>query len=54
MGSLQLQFTIDDLERGERIAADLLNGRLVACAQTIGPVTSRYWGNGSVGRASSS
>jgi periplasmic divalent cation tolerance protein len=51
MGSLQLQFTIDDLERGERIAAELLSGRLVACAQTIGPVTSRYWWNGSIERA---
>jgi periplasmic divalent cation tolerance protein len=51
MGSLQLQFTIDDLERGEGIAAELLHERLVACAQTIGPVTSRYWWNGSVERA---
>jgi len=51
MGSLQLQFTIDDLDRGERIAADLLHERLVACVQTIGPVTSRYWWNGSVERA---
>jgi periplasmic divalent cation tolerance protein len=48
MGSLQVQFTIDDLARGERIALDLLHDRLVACAQTIGPVTSRYWWNGAV------
>jgi periplasmic divalent cation tolerance protein len=51
MGSLQLQFTIDDLERGERIAADLLHEPLVACAQTIGAVTSRYWWNGTIERA---
>jgi periplasmic divalent cation tolerance protein len=48
MGSLQVQFTIDDLARGEAIAADLLHDRLVACAQAIGPITSRYWWNGAV------
>ncbi len=51
MGSLQVQFTIDDLARGESIAADLLYDRLVACAQTIGPITSRYWWRGSVEQA---
>ena len=48
MAILQVQFTIDDLAVGERIAVDLLDERLVACAQTLGPVTSRYWWKGSV------
>ena len=51
MRSLQVQFTIDDLAAGERIVTDLLRGRLVACAQTVGPVTSRYWWNGSIEQA---
>jgi periplasmic divalent cation tolerance protein len=51
MGSLQVQFTIDDRALGERITTDLLRDRLVACAQTLGPVTSRYWWNGSVEQA---
>ncbi len=51
MRSLQVQFTIDDLTAGERIASELLREHLVACAQTIGPVTSRYWWNGSIEQA---
>ena len=30
---------------------DLLNRRLIACAQTIGPVTSRYWWQGAIEQA---
>ena len=48
MRSVQVQFTIDDVARGEAIALELLNTRLVACAQTIGPVTSRYWWDGAI------
>jgi periplasmic divalent cation tolerance protein len=48
MRAVQVQFTIDDLARGEEIALELLNTRLVACVQTEGPVTSRYWWDGSI------
>jgi periplasmic divalent cation tolerance protein len=48
MRSLQVQFAIDDLAHGERIVSDLLHDRLVACAQTVGPVTSRYWWQGTL------
>ena len=51
MTAHQVQFTIDDLAKGEAIASDLLRERLVACAQTIGPITSRYWWNGSINQA---
>ncbi len=51
MRSLQVQFTIDDLARGETIVSGLLRDRLVACAQTIGPVTSRYWWKGNIDRS---
>jgi periplasmic divalent cation tolerance protein len=48
MRSIQVQFAIDDIARGEAIVLDLLSARLVACAQTVGPVTSRYWWEGSI------
>jgi periplasmic divalent cation tolerance protein len=51
MRSVQVQFTIDDRAAGEAIATELLQGRLVACAQTIGPITSRYWWHGSINDA---
>jgi periplasmic divalent cation tolerance protein len=38
-----VQFAIDDEARGVAIASELLQRRLVACVQTIGPMTSRYW-----------
>jgi periplasmic divalent cation tolerance protein len=46
--SIQVQFAIDDIAQGEAIVLDLLSARLVACAQTVGPVTSRYWWEGSI------
>jgi periplasmic divalent cation tolerance protein len=51
MSSVQLQFTIDDIAAGEAIATELLQRRLVACAQTVGPITSRYWWQGSINHA---
>ncbi len=45
---VQIQFSIDDAGRGDAIATDLLRHRLVACAQRVGPMTSRYWWNGSI------
>jgi len=49
--TLQVQFAIDDATAGEAIVDDLLHRRLVACAQTIGPVTSRYWWHGTIEQA---
>ncbi|HEV7524874.1 MAG TPA: divalent-cation tolerance protein CutA [Acidimicrobiia bacterium] len=51
MTTVQVQFTIDDLTRGEVIVTDLLHRHFVACAQTVGPVTSRYWWRGSLVQA---
>jgi periplasmic divalent cation tolerance protein len=48
---VHIQFTIDDPERADAIAAALLEDHLVACAQRSGPVVSRYWWEGSVERA---
>jgi periplasmic divalent cation tolerance protein len=47
----QVQFTIDDEAARDAIVEDLLRQRLVACAQTLGPLTSRYWWDGDIGEA---
>jgi periplasmic divalent cation tolerance protein len=49
--TLQVQFAIDDATLGEAIVDELLNRRVIACAQTIGPVTSRYWWHGTIEQA---
>jgi periplasmic divalent cation tolerance protein len=46
-----VQFAIDDIARGDAIVVDLLTDHLIACAQTIGPMTSRYWWQGSINHA---
>jgi periplasmic divalent cation tolerance protein len=48
MSGVQVQFAIDDVAKGEAIVTGLLEQRLIACAQTVGPVTSRYWWQGSI------
>ena len=48
---VQVQFTIDDVGRGAQIAEDLLQRRLVACVQEVGPITSRYWWEGRLEQA---
>ena len=51
MGHVQIQFTIDDREAADRIVGALLEERLVACGQTLGPLVSRYWWEGSLHQA---
>ncbi|MDQ1435654.1 MAG: periplasmic divalent cation tolerance protein [Actinomycetota bacterium] len=48
MNIVQVQFSIGDRARGDQIASELLHERLVACVQTLDPVTSRYWWQGSL------
>jgi periplasmic divalent cation tolerance protein len=48
---VQVQFTIDDEAARDAIIHELLRRRLVACAQTVGPVTSRYWWQGEINEA---
>ena len=45
---IQVQTTIDDRERAESIAGVLLQKRLAACVQIIGPVKSLYRWKGAV------
>jgi periplasmic divalent cation tolerance protein len=38
----QVTTTLPDRALADRVAADLVGGRLAACAQVIGPLTSTY------------
>lgn len=47
MSICQIQFAIDDQRNAEDIVNALLDSRLVACCQRLGPIVSRYWWKGS-------
>ena len=49
--AVQVQFTIDDAARGAAIAALLLEERLAACVQRVGPIRSRYRWDGALEEA---
>jgi periplasmic divalent cation tolerance protein len=46
--AVQVQFTIDDGDRGDAIAGSLLRDGLVSCVQRLGPMRSRYRWQGSI------
>ena len=48
MDHVQVEFTIDDRAVGDAILDSLLADGMVACGQTVGPIVSRYWWDGSV------
>ncbi len=43
---MQIQFALDDPARADGMVDQLLDDRLVACGQRLGPVVSRYWWQG--------
>jgi len=45
---LQVQTTAPTREEADAIAGALVDGRLAACVQVVGPITSRYWWDGRV------
>jgi len=47
----QVSTTAGSFEEAERLASTVLEARLAACVQIVGPVQSRYWWNGSLERA---
>ncbi|MBW2016199.1 MAG: divalent-cation tolerance protein CutA [Deltaproteobacteria bacterium] len=47
-GYLQVFVTVEKREEAERIAGRLLEERLAACVQIIGPVRSTYWWRGNI------
>ncbi len=40
---VQIETTTDSQEEADRLAKELVERRLVACVQTLGPITSTYW-----------
>ncbi len=48
---IQVQTTMESSLDAEKISTLLVEKRLAACAQTLGPITSLYWWDGNVERA---
>jgi periplasmic divalent cation tolerance protein len=48
---IQVSTTVDGKDHAERIAKTLLERRLAACVQIVGPVTSAYWWKGKLEKA---
>ena len=47
---IQVSTTTGDEENAGRIAGEMVNKRLAACVQVIGPITSTYWWKGKIER----
>jgi len=45
---ISVHMTIDSEDGAKRISMQLLNERLIVCAQIIGPIRSLYWWKGKV------
>ena len=43
---VQVQFTVGSPEAADSVVRRLLDQRVIACGQRMGPVTSRYWWKG--------
>lgn len=48
---IQIITTVETATDAERIANALLTQRLAACVQIVGPITSRYWWQGTIEQA---
>jgi periplasmic divalent cation tolerance protein len=48
---VQVLTTVDTEEAAKRIASDLLDRRLAACVQVVGPILSRYRWQGKIEQA---
>jgi len=48
---IQVITSVDSKEKAEVIARKLLEGRLAACVQVLGPMQSRYWWQGKLEEA---
>ncbi len=48
---LQVTTTVSSIEEAERIGHTMVEERLAACAQVVGPVASHYWWEGRVEHA---
>jgi periplasmic divalent cation tolerance protein len=48
---IQVFTTVEKREDADRIATNVVNERLAACAQVVGPICSTYWWKGHVEQA---
>jgi periplasmic divalent cation tolerance protein len=48
---IQVFTTVEKREDADRIASSVVNKRVAACAQVIGPIRSTYWWKGKVEQA---
>ena len=46
--AVRVETTIDSREAANALAKQLVERRLVACAQVVGPISSTYWWEGKV------
>jgi periplasmic divalent cation tolerance protein len=51
VGYLQVVTVVGSKEDAEKISALVVEKRLAACSQVLGPITSTYWWKGKVERA---
>ncbi len=51
VGYLQVVTVVGSKEDAERISVLVVERRLAACSQVLGPITSTYWWNGKVEQA---
>ena len=45
---MQVANTVDSEDSGERLARGIVDARLAACVQIVGPIRSLYWWQGSI------
>jgi periplasmic divalent cation tolerance protein len=45
---MQVVTTVDNEDSGERLARGIVDARLAACVQIVGPIRSLYWWQGSI------
>jgi periplasmic divalent cation tolerance protein len=45
---MQVVTTVDSEESGERLARGIVDARLAACVQIVGPIRSLYWWQGRI------
>ena len=43
---MQVQTTVDSTEEAERLGRSIIDTRLAACVQIVGPIRSLYWWEG--------
>lgn len=48
MAYVQVFTTVDDGEKAQHLAQGLVQARLAACVQVVGPIHSTYWWQGQV------